>query len=31
VLVGGEVRTMTFPDVRVVTLYHENPTEPLNR
>ena len=27
----GRVRTMTFPDGRVVTLYHEDPTSPLNR
>ena len=27
----GRVRTMTFPDGRVVTLYHEDPTNPLNR
>jgi hypothetical protein len=26
----GRVRTMTFPDGRVVTLYHEDPTNPLN-
>ena len=27
----GRVRTMTFPDGRIVTLYHEDPTDPLNR
>ena len=27
----GRVRTMKFPDGRVVTLYHEDPTNPLNR
>lgn len=27
----GRVRTMSFPDGRVVTLYHEDPTNPLNR
>ena len=27
----GRVRTMTLPDGRVVTLYHEDPTNPLNR
>lgn len=27
----GRVRTMTLPDGRVVTLFHEDPTNPLNR
>ena len=27
----GRVRSMTFPDGRVVTLFHEDPTDPLNR
>ena len=26
----GRVRTMKFPDGRVVTLFHEDPTNPLN-
>ena len=27
----GRVRSMTFPDGRVVILFHEDPTNPLNR
>lgn len=27
----GRVRSMKFPDGRIVTLYHEDPTNPLNR